>query len=318
MELVDQIRRNFARSTNGRALKLDGFEEENSSWTIKINNSYAVGIEIDRDIKINERFTNVSYFTDWFEIGSKRKYLLLLASSDESLRHEFAGICAVFLELGTNNKKRETILKHPIDWWKSWKELLGNKSVEKTVHGVLGELITLFYLKNSPGLSSSIQVENWTGPSGASVDIRSEIKNYEVKSSLIKYNNIVTISGQFQIDPSSNLSLMFVRFEDTNSENASDEDVVSLDIMIQKLTDIGMREDKLNSAVSRMGFKENSLDRKKQFKLLELREYPVDDSFPFINVNTLNNVRNMEHILQVTYKIDLTGLHYNIIELNLI
>lgn len=305
MNLAEVIRKKFANLPDNSASKIEGFEEHFSSWVIKIKSNYAVGIMVDEKIKINESFANVSFYTDWFKVNNTNKYLLVLASSDETLRNEFAGICALFLETHESGLKRGEIFRDPIKWWKDWKNLIGNRSVEKNVHGILGELVILFYLKKN--IIKDISADNWTGPEGKSIDIRTETTNYEVKSSLIKYNNIVTISGQYQLTYGTKLSLMVVKFEDPGIDTIGN-DIVSIESIIMKLAGLGIDKSKLNAKVSRLGIKENSLDRKKQFRILRINEYPIKQDFPYIDLNRLDGIPNKDRILQVTYKVDLTGL----------
>lgn len=305
MELAEQIRKKFANLSVDNASLLNGFESKDSSWTIRFKNSYAVGIEIDSHIKINESFANVSYYTEEFTIENEKKYLLLLSSTDESLRNEFAGICALFLELGSEGSNREQLKKEPIKWWFNWKNLIGNRSVDTTIHGVLGELIVLYYLKRHT--HNDISIDNWTGPAGKSVDIRTKEYNYEVKTSLIKYNNIVTISGQFQLETYNKMSLIFVKLEELGVVTEG-INIINIDSMIEKLSDLGMDAQKLSLNVSGLGFKENSEDRKKNFRILEIKDYPVNDNFPLITLDSLSDVSNKDLILQLNYKINLSSL----------
>lgn len=305
MNLAEEIRKKFANLSDNSASKIEGYQEDFSSWVIKYKDNYAVGIIIDEKIKINESFANVSFYTDWFRVNDTNKHLLVLSSSDESLRNEFAGICALFLDIPPDGTKREELMKNPIKWWKDWKNLIGNKSVEKNVHGVVGELVILYYLKKS--VMKNINAENWTGPEGKSIDIRTETKNYEVKSSLIKYNNIVTISGQYQLYYDNSLSLMVVKLEDPGVETLG-SDIVSIESLIRSLKGLGVDQSVLNAKVSKLGIKENSLDRKKQFRVLKVIEYPVKDDFPLIDINRLNGLENKDRILQITYKVELSGL----------
>lgn len=316
MELAEQIRTKFAGISgfDKRAEPLGGFEGELSSWAIKLDELYAVGIEIDESIKINETFANVFFYTGTYSIDGERKYLLVLASPGKELRNEFAGICALFLEPGPRGEKRKRLRDDPLAWWKSWKNLLGNKNVEKSAYSVLSELLVLYHFKKE---GADISADSWTGPNGKSVDIRTAEKGYEVKSSLIKYNDIVTISGQYQLESGSNLSLIFVKLEDPGKE-AAGKNIINIDYLLDKLSGLGLDYTKLNDMVKKTGFKENSLDRKKHFRILELREYPIDDEFPYIDVNALRGIKKIEHIIQVTYKVDLKGIdNYKQLELDL-
>ena len=34
-------------------------------------------------------------------------------------------------------------MESPLEWWRSWKEMLGNKNIDPRIYDVLGELIVL-------------------------------------------------------------------------------------------------------------------------------------------------------------------------------
>lgn len=314
MSLVEKIRSCFANLSTGHTIPLENPNGEFPSWVIKFKDSYAVAIEIDEDIKINETFSNVAYYTDYYTIDNQNKYLLILSSNEKKLRNEFAGVCALFLEKGKDNSKRRNIQKNPLDWWKKWKELIGNKSVDTTVHGVLGELIALFWMKKN--VDVNISSENWTGPDGKSIDITTEKKNIEVKTTLIKYNNIVTISGQFQLDRQTKMSLIFIKLEETDGP-IFDSNIVSIDKMLDILTNIGMDKNELNKKIEKMGLKENSMDRKRKYRLLKMNEYPINEKFPILSSDSLKDDIDKDRILQLTYKIELAGLDNKEINLNL-
>lgn len=312
MNLAAQIRKKFANLLTEHALPIDDENTEFPSWAIKFKNSYAVAIEVDEKIKINESFSNVSYYTDYFTIEGDRKHLLILSSSENKLRNEFAGVCAIFLEKGEGNIKRKNIIDNPIEWWKKWKDLIGNKSIDSTVHGVLGELIILYWVRKY--IDNNISCNNWTGPNGKSIDIETPNKQIEVKSTLIKYNNIVTISGQYQLSDKYDMSLVLVKLEEVNTHI---KNVISIDIMLEKLEKLGLNKEELNQKVVRMGFQENSLARKKTFRILEIIEYPITEKFPIISPSTLKDNIDKDRILQITYKIELSGLENREIKLDI-
>lgn len=315
MNIADEIRSKFASLTTNHAQLLEDKNKEILSWVIKFKDDYAVAIEVDEEIKINESFSNVTYHTANFIIEGENKYLLMLSSSETRLRNEFAGVCAIFLELGKDGSKRKAIQSNPLRWWVKWKELLGNKSVDSTVHGILGELITVYWMKKD--VIKDISSINWTGPDGKSVDIITEKMKVEVKTSLIKYNNIVTISGQFQLDLISNMSLVYVKLEEM--ENGSPgPNIVSIDKMLEKLAYQGLDQHELNKKIERLGLKENSMDRKRNYRLLEMIEYPVNEKFPLLTTNSFKDNIDKDRILQLTYKIELSGLENNEIKLNIL
>lgn len=315
MKMVEKIRRKFANLSTGYAIPLEEPHDGFPSWAIKFKDAYAVAIEIDEDIKINETFSNVAYYTDYYVIDGNNKHLLILSSNEMKLRNEFAGVCALFLERGENNSKRKELQKDPLVWWLKWKELIGNKSVDLTVHGILGELIALYWMKTQ--IDNNITAKNWTGPDGKSTDITTEKKRIEVKTTLIKYNNIVTISGQFQLDRNANMSLVFIKLEEMDGLINSSSNVVSVDKMIEILSNLGLEKSELNKKVEKMGLKENSMDRKRSYRLLNMVEYPIDNKFPIITLDSIKDEIKKDRILQLTYKVDLAGLDNEQIHLNI-
>lgn len=306
MKLVHEIREKFSHLSlsDNTFYKLESLSADARAWVLRIEGEYAVGIEIAKEQKVNESFSSVSYYTQGFHVDGTEKNLLVLSNSAVHLRSEFAGIAAMFLEPGGKNIKRNELLDHPHKWWESWKDLLGNKNIDSTVHGIVGELIFLYYLREVFG--DSITIESWTGPTGGSQDFLFKDRTFEVKSTLVKYNDVVNISGQFQLDQEQLSNLIFVRLEEV-LPNSTLKGTVSIDRILNLLVEQGFEYEQLNEHVNRVGFMENSIDRSSTFKILEVRKYEVNEDFPAINVN---NITNAQNILQVNYKISLAGLEY--------
>ncbi|WP_273834181.1 PD-(D/E)XK motif protein [Guptibacillus sedimenti] len=307
MELVEEIRRKFANISINNASSINNLGELYNSWVLRIDQKYAVGIEVSDNTEVNESFSNVYYYTAELSVESKKVNMLILASSGEEFRSEFAGICALFLETGINGEKRKDIINSPLNWWEKWKSLLGNKNVTQSVHGALGELVFFYYLKQN---DRNISCENWGGPKGNSHDFQIANYFYEVKSSIIKYNDIVNISGQYQLTKEEAGSLIFIKFEEVNNG-------ISIEQVVNLLVDMGESYHDINKLLNAMGMLEKSQSRKKKFRILEARAYNIDESFPVIDVRNLNSHKLIEHVLQLNYKISLTGLEYRPIEIKI-
>jgi len=305
VDIVNEIREYFASLMNGQAILIQSFKDRYPAWVIRLDNRYGVAVQVSEDTKINENFANVKYHTEELYVDGERRNLLLLSSNIEELRMEFSTICARFIHPGENGDYRRKITLNPLDWWTKWKDLLGNSIYENPVYSVLGELITFLYL-----LKKEIQPK-WIGPLGGTVDFESPTADFEVKSTINKYNNIITVSGQFQLKANKTLSLIFCRFEETNFG-------ISIDSIMQQLVIEGVDELELNNILLRLGMEAYSSDRKKQFKILELREYKVNNEFPIITVDSFKNGKIPENIIQIIYKVDLSGLEYNQIDLKFI
>jgi Putative PD-(D/E)XK family member, (DUF4420) len=297
---VDEIRTHFASTLNGNAISILSIHADFPAWVVRFDDRYGVAIEIKTDVKISERFSNVRFFSDELSINGEKKNLLLLTSSLENLRNEFANVCALFVEPGIVGEERNNIISEPHNWWLKWKELLGNRNYEKAVYSVLGELVVYQYLK-------MLNIEpKWTGPKSGSVDFESKYSNYEVKSTINKYESVISISSQFQLKTNKDLYLIFCRFEEANYG-------ISINSVVDKLISLGEDKGELNKYLYNLGIEEYSLDRTKTYKVLEIRKYRVDNEFPIITANSFKDSKIPDNILHFIYKVDLAGINYNLI-----
>lgn len=312
MQLVEEIRSKFSHLSlhASNFYPVESMPITAPAWIIKINNEYAVGVEVNSDIKVNEKFSNVFYYTKEFSINNNFKYLLVLSTISNNLRNEFAGVAAMFLEPGENDFKRREIIAEPLSWWEKWKDLLGNKNVDNTIQGVLGELIFFYYLKQR--YLDKVSLDNWTGPNSGSQDFILDNEKFEIKSTLIKYNDIITVSSQFQLNKKTDNTLVFVRLEETNEYNNSSNSF-SINSIMKDIEKLGVNYGDINTMIDNLGFKEHSQDRSKKFELLEMRSYPINEDFPIISIHDITNSTN---ILQITYKINLSGLVFETLSLN--
>ena len=302
MNTVEEIRNYFSSLNEGKIVPLKSFDTKYSSWAIKLNNSFGVAFTIDSKYVINEKFSNVRYHTNTFEIDGITTHLLMLTSSSKELRYEFASLCAMFLDPGAEGAERKQILNDPIKWWENFKELMGNKTYEKEVHSILGELVTFYYL-----YSRNNKLE-WNGPNGATVDIEDSQSSHEVKSTLLRYDSVVEISSQYQLS-NKNQFLYFCRFE--KSPNG-----ISVNQVSQMIVSLGYSKTKLEEMLIKMGFEENSLIRAEKYKLLEMRKYIADNNFPVLIIDDIFDQRFIDHVVQVKYKLDLKGFPSKVIDPN--
>lgn len=305
MDIVNEIRDHFSSTINGKAIPISAIQDAYPAWVVRLDDRYGVAVEVSSDIQISERFSNVRYFTKELILGEQKKNLLLLTSSLEQLRQEFSNICALFVQPGAKGEDRANIVNNPHEWWLKWKELLGNSNYDKTVYSILGEMIIYLYL---------LKIEanpKWTGPKSGTVDFESSASNFEVKSTLNKYDAIVTVNSQYQLKTNKDLSLIFCRFEESNYG-------ISIDTVFDQLINAGVDPLELNKTLFNIGIEENSLDRKKKYKVLELRKYNIDSYFPRITENSFKNSKMPNNIIHLTYKVDLSGIDYDLIPTNFI
>lgn len=295
MDPVEEIRNYFSSLNDGKVVSLKSFGNKYSSWAVKFNGAVGVAIEVNSANIINEKFSNTRFHTNTFQIEGTETHLLMLTSDVLELRYEFASLCAMFLDIGSEGREREKILLNPIKWWENLKELIGNRTQEKTAHSVLGELVVLYYL-----YSRNREIE-WNGPKGASADIEDSTSSHEVKSTLMRYDTIVEIPGPFQLADKQQF-LYFCRFEKS-------ETGLSINSVGEKVIKLGYPEPKIEDMLNRIGFEKNSLVRSEKFKLLELKKYTVDENFPVLKIDEIYKQKMADHIVRFWYALDLKGLH---------
>lgn len=302
MSPVEEIRNYFSSINEGKIIQLKSFDPNYPSWVVKVSGSVGVAIKLDSDYLINEKFSNARFYTNTFDIEGEATHFLMLTSEALNLRYEFASLCALFLDPGFDGAEREEMLSNPIKWWINFKELIGNKTYEKAVHSVLGELVTFFYLyRNNKNVE-------WNGPKGSSVDIEDGETSHEVKSTVLRYDTIVEISSQFQLMNKKQF-LYFCRFE--RSETG-----ISIDWISREIVNLGYPKVKLEEMLNKIGFEENSLIRTQKFKLLEMKKYRVDENFPALVIGDIFDSNMIDHVVQVKYKLDLKGLPSEVIDIN--
>lgn len=300
MKLLYEIRNGFASLKKNTAIKIESLSNKYPAWVIRSDDWYGVGIPYNSNIEISERFSNVRLWNNYFVINGKEYSILLLTCTLESLRTEFASLSAQFIDPGGQGTDREALIHNPFDWWERWRSLLGNTIQEKSVYSVLGELLVLEKLL--------INGENpiWSGIRNATHDIETSSNSYEVKSTIVRYDAVVSINSQYQLQSQGNsLYLIFCRFE----ESVLGQSIADV---LKRLEGLGMSIGTLNSSLEKIGLEAGSSARKQKYKLLEMRKYLVDEKFPAITEQSFADKKIPDSIIQFTYKVDLNGLDYEI------
>lgn len=298
MSSIDEIRfgfSNIAQTGGIFVIQLES-EEAGGSWVFRNGEAFGVAVRLENDVKVSERFATAILRTEWVEINSRQHNLLLLENSDESLSNEFAWICNDFVQMS----HRKELQKDPSLWWRQWKNLIGNSVREQTVHGLLGELLAYTHL-----VEAKAEGVSWGGPEKKSHDIESSATDYEVKSTTARYEQIISVAGQFQLEakPGRPLKLLYCRFEKVSNGGMSIESAVN------RLCELGIERNGLEKKLSKLGFEAGRSARKEQFMLHEgIKCYEVDDSFPKITPGSFSEGRMPDAVRHLTYQLDLGGL----------
>jgi hypothetical protein len=300
MEILDEIKTLIADSDPSNAYCITGISREYPAWVIRLgDNSFGVAVPYEGPV-INENFANASIYSSELLLNGVIRKCLFLTSSISYSRNEFASFCASFVKPGNNGEDRRMLLEDPSSWWRRWKELIGNAINDQKPYTVLGEILMYEHL-----LKEGIHPQ-WNGPHYSSHDILTEKAEYEVKSTISRYDKIIHVSGQFQLQRTKRrLFLYFCRFE-ANDNGISINDEVDHLVKYQ-----GVSRDELNSKLGSLGYAEGNSARSEKYQIHEVLQYNVDDSFPSITPESLKTGVLPAGIKHLSYDVDLSALNGN-------
>ena len=298
MGILEEIRECFASTQNG-ARDLRSLANEFPAMVIRNNDGYGVAVEFDDERDISEKFANSRLFTQIIRDEKEEKKYLILSCMRDSLRYEFATVCAQFVEPGLDGIDRKNLLADPLNWWKRWRELMGNTISDKDAYSVIAEMMVLDDLYKN---DNSVE---WVAVVSGSHDIEGEQGSYEVKSTVKRYGATITISSQHQLQSLKRLYLYFCRLEQS-------KEGVSINDMKDKLIEAGYDKDKLEQQLYHLGYEKGASIREEKYRVLEKRKYEVDEKFPRIVDSSFKGDHIPALVTQITYTIDLDGLEYNV------
>lgn len=297
MDIIERIKDNFAKGYFNRSMQIPELPEECPAWTFKYANWIGVAVPIDNYKPFMERFAHVKISTERDVLIDGQSYdVLMLTCSDMTLRAEFATICGQFVEPGINGSLRKQLIVTPEKWWKQWRALLGNAISNSEPYSVLGELIMLeFLMKSGKNVI-------WSGSEKATHDLELDDCSIEVKSTTARYGYEVTISSIYQmLSAGKPLYLAYFRFEKSLLGRSIDEVKYSL-------IELGYPEVDLECRLTSMGLDKGCTARSNKYKIIESKQYSVDDTFPAVTENSFKGDRLPEGIVKFTYTVDLSGL----------
>lgn len=298
MGILEEIREYFASTQNG-AREIKALSSGYPAMVIRNSEGYGVAIEFDDARDISEKFANSRLFSRSIAVGGVEKKYLILSCMLDSLRYEFATVCAQFVEPGIDGVDRKKLMAEPLNWWKKWRELMGNAISSKEAYSVIAEMVVL------DDLYVNDNTIEWTAVNAGSHDIEGYESSYEVKSTVKRYGATITIAGQHQLQSMKRLQLYFCRLEQSKSG-------ISINDMKEKLVADGYDQEKLEQQLYQLGYERGASIREEKYKVLEKRKYEVDDKFPKITNASFKDDRIPESVIQITYTIDLDGLDYTV------
>lgn len=297
MNLTETIKNNFNKGYFNKAMLIEGINPEYPAWTIKQDDYVGVFVPYFKEDDFSEHFSSVKIKTFRnVDVDGTEYDILMLICSDMHLRNEFASICSQFAEPGDNGNSRDFLINNPEEWWNHWKNLLGNVTSNTEIYPLIGELTVLEYL-----LKNNIKA-CWSGIERGTHDIETSDNSYEVKSTTSRYGYEVTISSIYQMKKAGEkIDLIFCRFEQSGLGRC-------LDDLIDSLVKLGMSENDIEKHMQSKGLEKGCTARNIRYKLLEMKDYPVNDDFPVITEHSFKGDKLPPNILKFKYTVDLSGL----------
>ncbi len=187
-----------------------------------------------------------------------------------------------------------------------WREFLGTDrspllSEERTV-GLLAELLELLaVLQHDPGR----RIDVWTGPGGATHDLRRGPHAIEVKGTQIREGKFIEIHGLEQLvpPPAGTLHIAWHRFE------RDDTSALSLPAVIREIRGQGVDNLALIERLALAGYDPAQADEyeRRRYRTVASRLYRVDDTFPRIVPASFAGGDAPPGVLRLRYTIDLTN-----------
>lgn len=301
MELVNEIRGLFKTTNTGYARAITNLPNEYPAWVIKEAERVSVAVPMDTMAPFSETFSSVSLSARKLVKINQTNYDLLILSSDDMVtRNEFASFCADFVDPGENGFRRQELIADPSKWWKKWKGLVGNTSIDIKPYDVLAELLVI------EKLMIEGKEPKWTGKTFGTNDIETKKTNYEVKSTISRYGNEITVSSLYQLAPKEGkeLHLIFVKFEEADIGEESVEKVV------KRLKRAGYNAAELETALKRHGLEIGRVGRTREYNVLEMRDYYVDETFPAVTPLSFKDEQMPSNIVKFSYTVSLNGLPF--------
>lgn len=297
MNITENIKNNFNKGYFNKVMYIDSVNQKYPAWTIKRDNYVGVFVPYFKAEDFSEHFSSVRIKTFRnVDVNGTEYDVLMLTCSDMNLRNEFALICSQFVDPGSDGHNRNFLIEHPEEWWNRWKTLLGNVTSDTETYSLLGELTVLEHL-----MKNNIRV-HWSGIENRTHDIETPGISYEVKSTISRYGYEVTISSIYQMKKSGEkLNLVFCRFEQSGLGR-------NLDELIDSLVSYGMIRNDIEKHMQSRGLENGCTARAIRYRLLEMKEYPVDTDFPVITEHSFKGDKLPPNILKFKYTVDLSGL----------
>ena len=292
-QLIEEIRMHFASHIQG-IRQLNTLGAEFLAYSFRQGIEFGVAIPTESKNEVYEDAAQITIKT----LTNMGVRYIVLTCCDETFRNDFAKFAAYFVTPGETGENRRNIIETPLNWWKGWIGMLGNRVGGRKTYDTIAEMLALEELyKSDPTIC-------WTASTAGSHDLESETKSFEIKSTLKKSESTVTISSQYQLDSVKPLQLWFYRMEGSSQG-------VSINSMKARLVSSGYDENLIEAQLEARGFMPGNSSRDIKYVLLERRKFQIGESFPRIVESSFKNDKYPQNIIKILYSIDLEGLPYS-------
>lgn len=270
-----------------------------NAYIVKVDDMIGVAIPVEKELIINERFNKVFISNFLFGINGVPTKVIFLYTKEPKMSEKYASLCLNFISLNSRN----TIQNNPIDWYNEWRELLGDSKRNKMVYDFIGEMAVLLKLQKVG------KTPVWNSMTKGTFDITTDDSIYEVKSSIVKSFDSITIHNQFQLDIEGLNKDLFITYVKLEENNAGE----SIDSLAKQLVYAGFDKTSLEDYLTQNGYYQGKIDRYKQYIIHEIRLYKVDEKFPFITKESFINQKMPLNVVKIEYTLSLDGLDYSIL-----
>ncbi|GEN89789.1 PD-(D/E)XK motif protein [Oceanobacillus sojae] len=275
---------------------------DNHTFLYKTYTNFGVVITVDQNIRLNEKFNQLNFYTEEGTLSGEKTNLLHLTLNSLDYFEQFIIIAADFIE----SSKRTTLENNPLEWWNHWKELIGNAVVEKSTYNILGELLVLNYLQEKCSSSKP----KWLGYTGSTFDISTVDKTIEVKASINKFDNNITISNQYQLNTE-----LINEFYVLNFEASANDNGISIDDAVTRLNLNGYPLKDIEIGLQTHSIPKNASARREKYILLTCKKYILQEAISDEIRQAMDNFFDFDIVRKVNVELDLANIEHEKIDL---
>jgi hypothetical protein len=276
---------------DGKSKNIPG---DDSAYAVNANGLRGVAIDAESNATISETFSNVEITNCNISISGVNHNVILLYTKENTMSEHYGFLCLDFLSLGN----RTTIRNHPLEWFESWRNLLGDTKKRRTIYDYIGEMKTLLCLAKRG------EKAKWDSMIKGTYDISTNVALYEVKSTKLKSQEVIEIHNQYQLDTSGLDRPLYIALCKVEDNDAGD----SIESLYSQLVSAGFNQFELDEYLDDSGYGVGKSGRYKAFLVHEIRLYPVDAKFPKICKDSFKDGKIPAGIVNYQYSVSLDGL----------